>query len=404
MSPIKTSSTSVFRNEMMMPREEMLAVDEKHQPLVIGIPKEQNGNEHRVALSPQAVQVLVNRGNKVLVESEAGKYANFQDIDYSEAGAQIEQSRQAIFESAIVLKVSPFSTGDIELLTGNQIVFSALHISTQRREHIQAMMNKRLTAIAFENICDDTGQQPVVRAMSEISGSSAIMIASEYLSTFHGGKGILLGGMTGIPPTEVVIIGAGTASLNAARTALGLGAMVKVFDTSTSKLRRLQEELGQRLYTSLLYPNTLEQAVQSADVVIGTIVAPENTFFYVNEQMVRKMKKGTVLIDLSIDQGGCFETSWPTTHKEPVFLKHDVVHYCVPNIAARVARTASMALSDIFGDILLNISNLENKNFLKKDNGLLEGVYIFNGILTNPKLGRKFNLNYKSLDLLRAAL
>jgi alanine dehydrogenase len=263
-------------------------------------------------------------------------------------------------------------------------------------------MEKKITAIAWDYIRDDEGVFPVVRTMGEIAGTTSMLVAGELLSSFSTGKGIMLGGIAGVQPTEVVVIGAGTVGEFATRAALGLGASVKVFDNSLSKLRRLQNDLGTRVYTSVLQPKVLAKSLKRADVVIGALRAPlGRTPCVVTEEMVESMKSGSVLVDVSIDQGGCFETSRVTNHNEPTFEKYGVIHYCVPNIASRVSRTASFALSNIFSPILLDMGDQGGcKDLIKNDEGFRGGVYIYKGTLTSEVLGKVFGLKYKSIELL----
>ncbi len=405
MAQVHDSSAFSFRQRQLFPQEEMLEIKKKSKELVIGIPKEETGNEQRVPLTPQAVQLLCKYGHKILIENGAGEGANYSDLEYSEAGAELTEDRARIFQSEIILKISPFLKKDIDLLKNNQLVLSALHFSTQTKEQIYALMQKKTIAIAFEKIQEETGYHPIVRSMSEIGGKLSINIAAEYLSKQHNGKGVLLGGITGISPAEVVIIGAGTAAEHAAVAALGLGAMVKVFDYSIYRLREFQHHIGQQIFTSIIQPYAIKKALKSADVVIGSLGIEEHKDkIIVTEEMLRVMKKGTVIIDLNVDNGSGFESSRPTTHKNPVFEHHGIIHYCVPNIASRAARTASIALSNILAPILIKVGEEGGViNLLKSDRGIRNGVYIFNGILTDRKTGLRFDINYKDIDLLMAA-
>jgi len=267
-------------------------------------------------------------------------------------------------------------------------------------------MAKKMTTLAYELIEDNAGSFPVIKAMSEIAGTSSIFIAAEYLESSEFGKGNLFGGFPGITPTEVVILGSGTVSEYAARAALGLGAVVKVFDNSIYKLRRLQDSLRTRIFTSIIQPKVLLKALKTADVVIGAIHSSEGrTPCIVTEYMIQQMKYGSVIIDVSIDQGGCFETSKTTTHNKPVFTKFDVTHYCVPNIASKAPHTASYALSNFFTPILVKIGEMGGlENMLKMDYSLRQGVYFLNGTLTKPYIGEYFTLPYQDIELLIAAL
>ncbi len=388
------------------PQEEMLEVARKKGKLFIGIPKEIAFQETRVALVPDAIALLINNGHRVVVEAGAGKAANFDDSDYSEAGAEIVYTPNDVFKADIILKIAPPTIEEIELMQHKQTLFSALQLSVQPENFLKKLIAKKLNCIAFDLITDDVGILPVIRAMGEIAGGASILIAAELLSNVNNGVGSILGGISGISPTEVVIIGAGTVGEFAARAALGLGATVKVFDNSTSRLRRLQNQLGTRVFTSVIVPRVLEKHLRSADVAIGAMRATRGrTPCIVTENMVSEMKTGSVIVDVSIDQGGVFETSQVTNHTKPVFRKHGVIHYCVPNIPSRVARTASYAFSNIFSQIVLNMGDEGGfDSIVRKDAGLRNGVYIYNGILTNQFLGEAFNLPFKDINLLMAAI
>jgi len=389
----------------LLPREEMLEVTSKRRSLTIGIPKEIDDNESRVALTPQAVELLVANDYTILYERDAAKGASFSNEKYAAAGAVICEDKKAVFEADIILKAAPFSAEEIELLKERQTIISSFIMNSEAESTIKALIAKKITAIAFEYIRDLNGDYPVVSSMCEIAGSNSIMIAAEYLSTANNGKGIMLGGVTGISPAEVVILGANTAGEYAARTAIGLGATVKIFDNNLQKLIDIQRNIGQRVFTSNFHPPVLQKALIGAEVVIGSIhlLDDEDTFF-VSEEMVKNMKPGTIIIDLSIDQGGCFETSRCTTHKKPTYKKYGITHYCVPNIPARVARTSSIAISNIFSPILLKIGETGGINsYLKKNFTLRQGVYLYNGILTNSYISKYFDMPYKNIDLLMAA-
>jgi alanine dehydrogenase len=390
----------------LMPQEEMLEVGRKKGKLFIGIPKEISFQENRVALVPDAVALLVNNGHQIIVETNAGKMANFQDHDYSEAGAQIVYSAEEVYKADIILKVAPPAPQEIEMMQQRQTLISALQLTVQPEDFLKQLIAKRVTAIAFDWIQDIDGIYTVIRSMGEIAGGTSILIAAEYLSNVNNGQGAILGGISGISPTEVVILGAGTVGEFATRAALGLGASVKVFDNNIYRLRRLQSDIGMRVFTSVIQPRVLAKHLKTADVVIGAIRAQKGrTPCVVTEEMVSEMKVGSVIIDVSIDQGGCFETSEVTNHTKPVFRKHGVIHYCVPNIASRVSRTASYALSTIFAQILLNIGEEGGvENMLRRDAGVRNGVYIYNGTLTNRVLAEMFKLPYKDINLFMAAL
>lgn len=388
------------------PQEEMLEVARKKGKLFIGIPKEMAFQENRVPLVPDAVALLVNNGHRIIIETGAGKAAHFEDTDYSEAGAEIVYSAKEVFKADIIIKIAPPTLDEIECMQPKQTLFSSLQITVQPEDFLKKLVAKKLNCVAYDLITDDAGIFPVIRAMGEIAGGTSILVAAELLSNANKGVGSILGGISGISPTEVVIIGAGTVGEFAARAALGLGAAVKVFDNSTSRLRRLQSQLGTRIFTSVIVPKVLEKHLKSADVVIGALRATKGrTLCIVSETMVSDMKTGSVIIDVSIDQGGVFETSEVTNHTKPVFRKHGVIHYCVPNIPSRVARTASYAFSNIFQQILMNMGDEGGfDSLVRKDAGVRNGVYIYNGILTNKYLGETFNLPFKDINLLMAAI
>jgi alanine dehydrogenase len=385
-------------------QESMLAVETRKRKLFIGMPRETSLQENRLGLTPEAVQHLVSAGHEVIMEAGAGEPSKYADHDYSEAGAQIAYSTEEVFKADILLKVAPPTLEEIELLHPNQTLISALQMGSMTPDYIAALSRKKINAIGFELIKDPSGARPVVRAMSEIAGSTVMLIAAEYLARSNEGKGIILGGITGVPPSQVVILGAGTVAEYAARAATGLGAEVKVFDNHLYKLRRLKHNLGMQLYTSTLDTFALSQQIRRADVVIGALAVEDGRIpFMVPEEMVASMAPGSIVIDVSIDQGGCFETSEMTSHSKPVFRKYDVVHYCVPNIASRVPRTATNALSNIFTPILQEISQHGGINeVLFTNEHFRSGVYIYRGSLTNAMIAKKFNLRYKELGLLIA--
>jgi len=388
------------------PQEEMLEVARKKGKLYIGIPKEIAFQENRVPLVPDAVALLVNNGHRIVVEAGAGKAAHFEDSDYSEAGAEIVYTPQDVYKADTILKIAPPILEEIEMMQQKQTLFSALQLTVQPEDFLKRLIAKKLNCVAFDMIMDEANIFPVIRAMGEIAGSTSILIAAELLSNVNNGVGALLGGISGISPTEVVIIGAGTVGEFAARAALGLGATVKIFDNSTARLRRLQNQLGTRVFTSVIVPKVLEKHLKSADVAIGALRAHKGrTPCIVTENMVAEMKTGSVIIDVSIDQGGVFETSEVTNHTKPVFRKHGVIHYCVPNIASRVARTASYAFSNIFSQVLISMGEEGGfDSLVRKDAGVRNGVYIYNGILTNQYLGDTFGLPFKDINLLMAAM
>ena len=391
-------------SEFFMPQEEMLEVGRQKSKLTIGVPKENSSQENRVVLVPDGVGLLTKHGHQVVIEAGAGISAHFTDHEYSEAGGQIVYSPDEVYKSDLILKVASVTTTEWEFLKPRQTLISALQIGIQKEEYFRSLIQKKVTALAFELIRDRANTFSVIRAMSEIAGSTSIFIAAEYLSDPEYGRGKMFGGFTGIRPSEVVIIGAGTVSEYATRSAVGLGALVKVFDNSVYRLRRLQNNLGMRVFTSILHPKVILESMRTADVVIGAINTKNGkTPCLITEDMVSQMKEGAIIIDISIDQGGCFETSHPTTHKNPVYKVHGITHYCVPNIPSRVPHTASQALNNIFVPIILDIGTEGGiDNFLKTDHGVRQGVYLYNGVSTNSFISRYFNLPFQDIDLLMA--
>ncbi len=390
----------------LSPQEEMLEIGRKKQSLYIGIPKENEFQEQRVALVPESVGFLVANGHKVLIESGAGVKANFSDNDYSESGAEISYDTSEVYRADIILKVTPPSVQEIEMMKYKQILFSALQLTVQPKDALKKLIEKKITAIAWDYIEDDDGSFPIIRSMGEIAGTTAVLIAAELMSSSNNGKGLMLGNVAGITPPEMVIIGAGTVGQFAASAALALGVSVKVFDNSIYRLRRLQRDIGNRVFTSVIQPKVLAKALRRCDVAIGALRVPHGrTPCVVSEEMVKTMKSGSVIVDVSIDKGGCFETSRITTHEKPTFKSFDVIHYCVPNIASSVSRTASYGLSNIFSPLLVEISERGGcDKLIQTEKGFRHGVYIYKGTLTSSFLGETFNLPYKDLDLLISAL
>jgi alanine dehydrogenase len=388
-----------------VPLEETLEILPRKRKLFIGIPKETSFQENRVALTPEAVSVIVNSGHEVVVEAGAGEGSFYFDHDYSEAGARIVYDKTELYKATAIIKSAPISEQEVEWLQPNQVVFSPIHMPILKKEMLEALMHKKIIAIAFESIKDDSGNYPIVRSMSEIAGATAILNAAKYLSNVHNGKGILLGGISGVPPAQVLIIGAGIVGEFAARTALGLGANVKVFDNSIYRLMRLQNNVGRRLFTSVIEPVTLAEELASADVAVGALKPVSGiTPVVVSEEMVQAMKAGSIIIDVSIDRGGCFETSRITTHEQPTFKKYDVIHYCVPNIASGVSRTASRAVSNVLMPILQESADSGGvEGLIQLKNGIRNGVYLYKGCVTNAPIAKRFGIKYTDLDLLLAA-
>ncbi|MGN6299217.1 MAG: alanine dehydrogenase [Ginsengibacter sp.] len=385
--------------------EETLDIKPKGADLFIGIPKESSFQENRIALTPEAVAVLVANGHRVVMESKAGEGACYSDTDYSEAGAKISNDKKEIFDCDILVKSAPICEAEIDFVKPNQFIISPIHVTAMKRDILEKMMEKKITALSFENLKDDSGHNPIVRSMSEIAGSAVMLIAGQYLSNANNGKGVLVGGISGIPPTKVIIIGAGIVGEQAARTALAMGASIKIFDNSIYRLKRLQNNIGLRLFTSVIEPKILSKQLKTCDVAVGALAASGGrTPMVVTEEMVSRMRPGSVIVDVSIDHGGCFETSEITSHTAPVFKKFDVIHYCVPNIPSGFARTASQAISNVLMPLMLEMADdggFENLVWHKLN--IRSGIYLFKGSLTNFHLSQRFDLKFTDLNLLIAS-
>ncbi|NJB35565.1 alanine dehydrogenase [Croceivirga sp. JEA036] len=390
-----------FSKQQLLPQEETLELLKQKGELFIGLPKENQYQEKRICLTPDAVNAITANGHRVLIESGAGEGANYSDADYTNAGAEVTNDQKKVFSCPILLKVEPPSIAEIELMNPQAIIISALQIKTQTKKYFEALAKKRITAIAFEYIRDEDGKYPAVRSLSEIAGTSSVLIAAELMAATSDGNGLMFGNISGVSPVEVVIIGAGTVGEFAARSALGLGANIKVFDNSITKLRNIQTNLHQTIYTSTIQPKNLLKALKRCDVAIGAVRGKDRSPVLVTSTMVEHMKKGAVIIDVSIDMGGCFETTEITNHDKPTVEKFGVVHYGVPNIPSRYPRTASISISNIFTPYLLKIGEdggLEHS--LRFDRGLRNGLYMYHGILTNKSVGDWFGLSYNDINFL----
>lgn len=394
-------SLSPFTKDQLLPQEETLEIAKHRSELFIGIPKETSHQERRICLTPDAVNSLTSQGHRVMVESGAGESSSYSDKEYSDAGAEVTQDPKRVLSCPMILKVEPASLSEIEMMNQNAIIISAIQIKTQKKDYFEALTKKKITALAFEYIKDEDGTYPAVKSLSEIAGTASILIASELMIANQFGKGLLFGNITGVPPTEVVILGAGTVGEFAAKTAIAIGASVKVFDNSITKLRRLQNNLNQRVFTSTIQPKALLKALRRCDVAIGAMRGMERCPIVVTETMVEHMKKGAVIVDVSIDTGGCFETSEVTTHEKPTFIKNNVVHYCVPNIPSRYSKTASLSISNIITPYLMQIAEDGGiESAIRCNKGLKNGVYMYHGILTNKAIGDWFGLTNSDINLI----
>jgi alanine dehydrogenase len=394
-------SFTPFTRQQLLPQEEMLEVARQRSDLFIGMPKETSFQERRICLTPDAIASLTAHGHRVMMESGAGLTASYTDKEYSDAGAEITHDTKKVFSCPVILKVEPPTVKEIEMMNPETLLISALQLKTQRKEFFEALETKKITAIAFEFIRDEDGSYPAVKSLSEIAGTASILVAAELMISQKLGKGLLFGNITGVPPTEVVILGAGTAAEFAAKTALGLGASVKVFDNSINKLRRLQNNLNQRIFTSTIQEKAVLKALMRCDVAIGAMRGKDRSPVIVSETMVERMKRGALIIDISIDTGGCFETSEVTTHEKPTFVKHNVTHYCVPNIPSRYSKTASLSISNIISPFLLQMADdggLESA--IRCNAGLKHGIYFYHGRLTNSSIGEWFDLGHTDINLI----
>ncbi len=402
MATSKPAISTSFSYETL---EETLDIKPKEAKLHIGIPKETAFQENRISLIPEAVGVLVDNGHAVTIETKAGEGSHYSDKDYSEAGAKIAHNKAEVYKAPMLIKSAPVVDADLPHLQLNQTIISPIHISLLKKELVETLTEKKITALSFENLKDDSGTYPIVRSMSEIAGSAAMLIAGQYLDSANKGKGVLLGGISGIPPTKVIIIGAGVVGEFATRTALALGASVKVFDNNVYRLKRLQNNLGVRVWTSVLEPRILSKQLKTCEVAVGALSNESGRSpIVVTEEMVMAMRPGSVIIDVSIDRGGCFETSEITTHERPTFTKHGVIHYCVPNIASGFARTASQAISNVLMPLLLEAGDEGGfEEMLWHNFNLRNGIYLYKGHLTNFYISQRFDLKFTDLNLLIAS-
>ena len=393
--------TSPFSKSQLIPQEEKLEIRRKRGQLFIGIPKEDFKIEKRICLTPESVNMLVKAGHKVLMEAGAGTEASYDNKKYSEAGATITHDKEKVFGCPIILKVDPPTINEIRLMKPKTYLFSALQLKTQKKEYFEALEKKKITALCYEFIKDRYGAYPFLHAISEIAGIASIQIASDYMCRMNGGKGLLFGNITGVPPTEVVIIGAGLVGEAAVKTALALGVNVKVFDNNIHKLKRLQKSLPTQIFTSTIQERVLTKALMRCDVAIGAIKGCNRSPIVISEEMVQRMKPGSVIIDVCIDNGGCFETSEVTTHENPVLTKYGVIHYGVPNITAKYSKTASLAISNIISPYLLDLTeNGSIDDAISYDNTIRSGIYMYKGILVNEPIAKWFNLPFKDLNLI----
>jgi alanine dehydrogenase len=364
--------------------------------MIIGIPKEIKEGENRVALTPAGAHALVRAGHTVLVEENAGQASGLSDDEYVRESAQIVSSNKEIFSSAdLVVKVKEPLPVEWPLLREGQILFTYLHLASSE-VLTRALLERRIIAVAYETVQDKYGRLPLLVPMSEIAGRMSVQVAAQYLESNYNGRGILLSGVPGVPAAEVVILGCGIVGLNAAKIAVGLGAHVTVFDVSHDRLKYIDDIMSGRVTTVYSTSYAIKAATVWADVLIGAVlVTGARAPLLVTHEMVSRMKPGAVIVDVSIDQGGCVETIRPTTHKEPVYLVHNVVHYAVPNIPATVPRTSTYALTNA---TLPHIEEIASKGIRKavSDNPLLSsGINCAGGVVTHQAVAESFQMKWK---------
>ncbi len=390
----------------LMTMEQPATQRRQHSALRIGIPREISNEERRVSLTPAGVRTLVSDGHEVFVEQGAGTLAHFTDQEYADTGAELVPSSSDLYlKSQLIIKVGPPTGDEINLLQEKQILFSALHLGATTPDFLKRLMELGITGIGFEFIRDPDGSLPIVRMMHEIMGSMAVQIAARYLESNEGGKGVMLGGISGVPPATVVILGAGVVGEWAARTALGYGAHVIVLDSDLAALRALEHYLDRRITTAMASEQYLRQAILTADVVIGAMMADgQRSPVLVTGDLVAAMRPGAVIVDAVMDQGGCIETSRPTTHSEPTFRAHNVIHYCVPNMPSNAARTASYALTNVLVPFLLKIGEAGSINeALWANPSLRSGAYVYRRHLTKKSLASLFGMPHRDIELLIAS-
>ena len=393
--------SSPFTKAQLLPQEEKLEISKQSGALFIGLPKETYFQEKRICLTPDAVGALVAHGHRVMVEKGAGEEAGFSDSDFNEAGATLTNDTKKVFGCPIVLKVEPPTLEELDLMKPKTVLISAVQLKTRQESYFKKISSKKITAVAFEFIKDEDHTYPVVKALSEIAGTASVLIAAELMVNAQKGNGLLFGNISGVPPIEVVVIGAGTVGEFAVRSSLGLGANVKVFDSSLTKLRNLQVHVGRTLYTSTIQPKKLMKALRRCDVAIGAVRGKNRSPILVTKTMVENMKKGAVVIDVSVDMGGCFETTEVTSHDKPTQITNGVIHYGVPNIPARYPKTASISISNIFTPYLLDIAESGGlENAIRFDPGLRNGLYFYRGILTNKAVADWFDMSWSDINLL----
>jgi alanine dehydrogenase len=372
--------------------------------MIVGVPKEIKIGENRVGATPDGVDMLVKAGHRVLVEKGAGEGSGFGDEEYQDAGAELVPNPADAWEAELVLKIKEPVEPEFQFFRDDLVLFTYLHLANPGLEKLtRALMDKKVTAIAYETVQLPDGTLPLLEPMSEVAGRMAMQIAAHFLEKTHGGRGVLIGGVPGVTPCNVVIVGAGTVGWNAALVALGMGANVTVINRGIKRLRHLAETLGTvhtgNLTTVKLTPSSLAEALRDADVVIGAVLTPgARAPILVTREMVRSMKPGSVIVDIDIDQGGIFETARPTTHEDPVYVEEGVIHYCVTNMPGAVPRTSTIALTNATLPYALDLANLGFVQAIKRDAALAKGVNVYAGYVTNQGVAKAHGLMYRPLE------
>ncbi|HHY46091.1 MAG TPA: alanine dehydrogenase [Firmicutes bacterium] len=368
--------------------------------MIVGVPKELKDNENRVAITPAGVEEFRRAGHSVIIESGAGEGSGIPDTAFAEAGANLVKDARAVYEAAeMILKVKEPLPQEYSLLHEGQVLFTYLHLAASE-ELTRALMKSRTVAIAYETVQLDSGALPLLTPMSEIAGRMAVQLGAQYLENIHGGRGILLSGVPGVPPAEVVIIGGGTVGTNAAKIAIGMGAHVTIIEKNADRLRYLDEILHGNVITVMSNSYNIERAVRYADLLIGAVLIPgARAPKLVRESMVKQMKPGSVIVDVAVDQGGCVETAdHPTTHSDPIYVKYGVIHYSVANMPGAVARTSTYALTNVTIPYALEIANKGYIRAIKENKALARGVNVVGGKIVHRGVAEAHGLEFYELE------
>ncbi len=366
--------------------------------MVIGIPKEVKDHEYRVSLTPDGVAALCHRGHEVWIEPSAGQGSGYGDEEYRSAGASIAGSKDELFEKAdLILKVKEPLLSECHLFRHGHILFTYLHLAAFP-ELTKALMGKKITAIAYETTEANDGSLPMLKPMSEIAGRMSVQVGAQYLEKIHGGRGVLLGGVPGVEPARVIVLGAGVVGSSAVRIAVGMGAQVTVMNLDVERLRQLDDQYQGRIVTLASSSATIEHVLRTADMVIGAVLIPgAKAPKLVSRSLVAQMKPGSVIVDVSVDQGGCVETTKPTTHSDPVYTVDGVLHYCVANMPGIVPRTSTAALVNATLPYLLQIASLGVDRAIQSNPGLAKGVNLKEGQVTHPGVAEAHGLRFTPL-------